>query len=74
MHAPQFSGANDISCYNLFGCFSGIFIARVSLNFLFYIGEYLINNVVLVSTVQWTDSLIHINMYLQYSFSNSFPI
>lgn len=74
MHAPQFSGANHVSCYNLFGCLGGIFLARVSLNFLLYFGEYLINNVVLVSTVQQTDLLIHTNMPLQYSFSNSFPI
>jgi len=36
---------------------------------LFYIGIQLINNVMLVSGVQQSDSIIHI-----YSFSNSFPI
>ena len=42
-------------------------------NFLFYIGAELINNVVLVSGVQQSDSVLHIHVSI-YSSSNSFPI
>ena len=42
--------------------------------FLFYIGVYLINNVMLVSGVQQSDSVLHIHVYILFGILFSFRL
>ena len=42
-----------------------VVIPFIFLNFLFYVGIYLIYNVVLVSGVQQSDAVIHISIFFQ---------